>query len=225
MVDSGNDNREDFVINKNDAEEEAEAEDFHREGYYANSTDIFRKRSALPFIIGGVGLIVLVLIFGIILSGRNNGADREELQSLETRIEQLEKKLATTGAMDQTLEQLERQEQGLSAMGERFKVFESTVNTQIDQIIKELGALHQKLDRSPIAKAQASPPAEKKATAAAQKKAAATEIYQVKAGDTLFRISRRFGLTVEQLRSYNNIAPDAAIHPGQKLKLQPNGKQ
>jgi LysM repeat protein len=223
MVDSGNDNREDFVINKDDAEEEAE--DFRRERYYGNSTDIFRKKSALPFIIGGVGLIVLVLIFGIMLSGRNNGTDREDLQSLETRIEQLEKKLAAIGAMDQTLEQLERQEQGLSAMGERFKVFESTVNTQIDQIIKELGALHQKLDRTPVAKAQALPPTEKKAPAAAQKKAAAPEMYQVQAGDTLFRISRRYGLTVEQLRSYNNLAHDAAIYPGQKLKLKPDGKQ
>jgi LysM repeat protein len=223
MVDSGNDNREDFVINKDDAEEEAE--DFRREGYYGNSTDIFRKKSALPFIIGGVGLIVLVLIFGIMLSGRNNGANREDLQSLETRIEQLEKKLAAIGAMDHTLEQLERQEQGLSAMGERFKVFQSTVNTQIDQIIKELGALHQELDRTPVAKAQALPPAEKKAPAAVQKKAAAPEMYQVQAGDTLFGISRRYGLTVERLRSYNNLAQDAAIYPGQKLKLRPNGKQ
>ncbi len=223
MVDSGNDNREDFIINKDDAEEEAE--DFHREGYYGTSTDIFRKKSALPFIIGGVGLIVLVLIFGIILSGRNEGADRQSLQLLETRIEQLEKKLAAIGAMDQTLEQLEKQEQGLNAMGERFKVFESTVNTQIDQIIKELGTLHQKLDRTPVAKTQALPPAEKKAPAAAQKKAAAPEIYQVQTGDTLFRISRRFGLTVDQLRSYNNLAQDAAIHPGQKLNLRPNGKQ
>ena len=41
MVDSGNHNREDFVINKNDAEEEVE--DFRREGYYGSSTEIFRK--------------------------------------------------------------------------------------------------------------------------------------------------------------------------------------
>lgn len=223
MVDSGNHNREDFVINKDDAEEEAE--DFRREEYYGNSTDIFRKKSALPFIIGGAGLIVLVLIFGFILSGRDGGADRERLQSLETRIEQLEQKLATIDAMDQNLEQLEKQAQELSAMSQRFKAFEATVNTQIDQIIKELGILHQKIDRAPGAKAQALPPVQKKAPPAAQKKAAAPEIYQVQAGDTLFRISRRFGLTVEQLRSYNNIAPDAAIYPGQKLRLKPNDKQ
>ena len=223
MVDPINDNRDDFIINKDDTEEETE--DFRRAEYYDNSANIFRKKSALPFIVGGVGLIILVLIFGIILSGRNETVDREYLQSLDTRIEQLEKKLATIGAMDQTLEQLEKQERGLTAMGERFKGFESTVTTQIDQIIKELGSLHQKIDRTPVSKEQALPAASKHAPAETQKKGGTPEFYQVQAGDTLFRISRRFGLTVEQLRTYNDIAHNAAIYPGQKLRLRPNGTQ
>ena len=223
MVDSTNDNREDFVINEGDAEEEAG--NLGREEYYRNSGDVFRKKSALPFIIGGVGLIVLVIIFIIMLSGREDVVDRDYLQSLETRIEQLEKKLETTGAAKHTLEQLERQEQELSAMDKRLKDFESTVTTQIDQIIKELGSLYQKTARAPVSNKQTGPPAEKKAPAVTQKKAAIPEFHQVKAGDTLFRISRRYGLTVEQLRSYNNIAPDGAIYPGQKLKLSPNGAQ
>ena len=74
-------------------------------------------------------------------------------------------------------------------------------------------------------KPKAKPTAKPKAkTAVAKKKAVIPEFHQVKAGDTLFRISRRYGLTVEQLRSYNNLAQDAAIYPGQKLKLKPNGK-
>jgi LysM repeat protein len=37
----------------------------------------------------------------------------------------------------------------------------------------------------------------------------------------MYSISRRYGLTVEQLRTYNNIGKNAAIRPGQKLKLSP----
>ena len=227
MVDSKNHIREDFIIDKNDAE--AETEDFRREEYYGQSGNMFRKKSNLPFIIGAAALIVLVIIFVVILSGRNGSADREHLQSLEARIEKLENKLETMDTRDQISEQFARQERELNAMGKRLNGFESTVSTQIDQIIKELGAFHQKLDRAPAANAQALPSAEKKTTAAAlkksavaaPKKAAAAEFYQVQAGDTLYRISRRFGLTVEQLQRYNNIAPDAAIHPGQKLRLTP----
>ena len=74
MADSTNDNREDFVMNEGDAEEEAG--NLGREEYYRNSGDVFRKKSALPFIIGGVGLIVLVIIFIIMLSGREDVVDR-----------------------------------------------------------------------------------------------------------------------------------------------------
>ncbi len=49
--------------------------------------------------------------------------------------------------------------------------------------------------------------------------------YRVSSGDTLYQISRRFGplygLTVEELRKLNKLAPGAAIYPGQKLLLSP----
>jgi LysM repeat protein len=223
MVDPKSDPREDFIINKELADDEAE--DFRPENYYGNSGDIFRKKSVLPFIIGGVGLIALVLIFGVILTGRDDGANRQALQSLEARIEQLENKLAAGGTQEQLLEQLAGQEQKLRVLNERFKTFEATVSTQIDQIIKELGNFHQKIDHPAVPKAQTLPPAPQKTPAVTPKKGNAPEFYQVQAGDTLFRISRRYGLTVQQLQRYNNLAPDAAIYPGQKLKLRPNGEQ
>lgn len=223
MVDPKSDPREDFIINKELADDEAE--DFRPENYYGNSGDIFRKKSVLPFIVGGAGLIALVLIFGVILTGRDDGADRQALQSLEARIEQLENKLAAGGTKEEPLEQLAGQEQKLRVLNERFKTFEATVSTQIDQIIKELGNLHQKIDHSAVPKAQTLAPVPQKGPAVTPKKGNAPEFYQVQAGDTLFRISRRYGLTVQQLQRYNNLAPDAAIYPGQKLKLRPNGEQ
>jgi LysM repeat protein len=222
MVDPSNDNREDFVINEDYPQEEVE--DLHREEYYGNSANVFRKKSNLPFIIGGVALIVLVVIFVIILSGGDDVVDRDYIQSLEKRIEHLENKLATIGAMDQTMEQLDRQARELNALAERLKGFESTVTTQIDQIIKELGTLYQRTAREPVSNAPTGPPAGNKSPAVTQKRPTAPEFHLVQAGDTLYRIGRRYGLTVEQLRSYNNLAPDAAIYPGQKLKLRPNGK-
>jgi diadenylate cyclase len=43
--------------------------------------------------------------------------------------------------------------------------------------------------------------------------------YQVRAGDTLYDISRRYGVTLEELRRLNKLAPGAVIYPGQRLTI------
>ena len=217
MADSKNDNQEDFVISK-DLEDE-EAEDYHREDYYGNHVGIFQKKTLTPMVIGGVGLVVLVILLIFIISRTGNVIGKEQLQSLETRIQQLESKLATIGVIDQALDRLAEQEQKFTLLSKRADRMEATAKTQIDQIIKELGILHQKTAGEPLPKAKAPQPA------AAAKKELKSKFHQVRAGETLYRISQRYGLTVEQLRRYNNIGSKATIQPGQKLKLTPNGSQ
>jgi LysM repeat protein len=217
MVDSNNDNKKDFVISKE--YDEDEPEDLDREEYYGNHTGMLRKRSAIPFIIGGAGLIVLVTLFVFMISKPGDVTGKEQLQSIEARIQQLESKLATIGVIDQALDRLAKQEQEFSGLSKRVDRLEGTVKTQIDQIIKELGTLHQKTAQTPTSKTQAPPPA------ATLKKEEKPKFHQVRAGETLYGISQLYGLTVEQLRSYNNIGPNAPIQPGQKLYLSRNGKQ
>ncbi len=218
MVDQRDGSRDDFIINENyDAEEEA---DLSREEYYQRSSEVFRKKSSMPFIFGGLGLAVLVVMFVLILSRPKNIADQEYLQSLETRMQQLEKKLATIGVVDQAIERLGKQEKKLDRLDKKTERFESTVTTQIDQIIKELGALHQKTAQIAAAPARQPKTAEKKQPVAVKKAQSKAQFHQVQAGETLYRISRRYGLSIEQLRTYNKLAANAAIYPGQKLKLK-----
>jgi LysM repeat protein len=49
--------------------------------------------------------------------------------------------------------------------------------------------------------------------------------HQVRAGETLFGISRRYGLTVEELRRLNNLPRQAIIHPEQKLLIRQGGRR
>ncbi|MBW2584557.1 MAG: LysM peptidoglycan-binding domain-containing protein [Deltaproteobacteria bacterium] len=196
MVDSPKDTREDFVIsNGYDEEEEG---DLGREDSYSRQTGVLQN-----------------ILFVFILSGSSDGVKLEQLQALEKRIEQLEKRMATLGVMDQALERIDNSEKELGLIMERVDRFEGTVTTQIDQIIKELGKLHQKTGSAPAPKAKAAQPVAKSTT---EKK---MRVHEVSAGETLYSISRRYGLTVDQLRKYNNIGKDTAIRPGQKLKLSP----
>ena len=222
MVDQRDDIRGDFIINENYAEE---AKDLHQEEYYGNSSGIFRKKYIMPFIIGGIGLIVLVMMLVLILSRPKNVVDQEYLQSFETRMQQLEKKLATIGVMDQILERLGKHEQEVDLLDKKLSRLESAFTTQIDQIIKELGTLHQKTAQKPASGASTPKAAKEKQPVASKKTVSTTKLHQVRAGETLYSIGRRYGLSVEQLRSYNNLAPNAAIYPEQKLKLSPNVKE
>jgi LysM repeat protein len=223
MVDPKESNREDFTINEHYAADEAA--DLDQEAYYERSSDVLRKKFIVPFIIGGMGLVVLVVMFVIILSRPKNIVDLEYLQSLEARMQQLEKKLATIGMMDQTIERLGKQEQNLDRLDKKTDRFESTVTTQIDQIIKELGALQQKTSQISTALAPQPMTADKRQPVASKKRKTAAQFHQVQPGETLYRISRRYGLSIDQLRTYNDLAANATIYPGQKLRLSPNAKQ
>ena len=45
------------------------------------------------------------------------------------------------------------------------------------------------------------------------------DTYIVVKGDTLFKISRRYGVTVDDLVRWNGIKNRNLIHPGQQLKI------
>jgi LysM repeat protein len=205
MVDPKFENHDNFVIN----DKYDDARELNQEDYYDDHSGILPKKYLNPFTIGAAGLVVIVILLIVFLSGPEDAVDSKRLQSLEAKIQQLEKKLASIDAINQALDRLGKQEQNLNLISERFDRFNSTVTTQIDQIIKELGALHQKSSQAP------------QPTNTDQKETKA-EFHQVRAKETLWGISRQYGLTVSQLRSYNNMGSNATLQPGQKLKLTPN---
>ena len=207
MVDPKFESRDNFVIN--DKYDDDEVQELNREDYYDDHAGMFRKKYLTPVTIGGVGIIVLVILLVIFLSGPKDVVDSRQLQSLETKIQQLEKKLASIGSLDQALDRFGKQEQKLNLISERFNRFNATVTTQIDQIIKELGALHQKSSKAPQ-------------PVKTDQKETKPEFHRVRSEETLWGISRQYGLTLDQLRSYNKIGPKATIQPGQRLKLTPN---
>jgi LysM repeat protein len=213
MVDSPKDNREDFVISEDDDTEGEE--DLGRQDYYDDQTGLFQNKLNRTFIIGSIGLVIIVILLVMVLAGPSDVVDRQQLQAMEDRIQQLEKRITTTGVMDEALGRIDNNEKELSLIMERVDRFEGTVTTQIDQIIKELGKLHQKAGSAPAAKVKTPQPAVK-STPEKQIK-----VHEVRPGETLYSISRRYGLTVDQLRTYNNLSKDTAIRPGQKLKLSP----
>ncbi|MBW2073109.1 MAG: LysM peptidoglycan-binding domain-containing protein [Deltaproteobacteria bacterium] len=49
--------------------------------------------------------------------------------------------------------------------------------------------------------------------------------HKVRPGETLYGISKRYGLSVDEIRRLNKLEPGAAIHPGQLLAVGSQGKK
>jgi LysM repeat protein len=95
----------------------------------------------------------------------------------------------------------------LILLTERLDQLEANMTARINSIANQLNT------------APAKPVAEAATPAPDLKKETKTKIHTVKQGDTLYRISRRYNLSVEQLRQYNQLDQKASIYPGQELKV------
>jgi LysM repeat protein len=106
-------------------------------------------------------------------------------------------------ALEARLKQVEDKITGLEGVDKRL--------SQIEEQSKELATLRQRLDNLQTSSTSkiARPP----------EKVKEARYHKVQAGDTLYSISHRYGLTVEELRRLNKLAPGAVIHPDQKLMV------
>jgi LysM repeat protein len=130
---------------------------------------------------------------------------------LESKIEQLEKTVAKINAIDEKLTALENQSQKFMLAVDRLDRFETAISLRVEQVDKTLAAL-QKVTEASGSKPGVAPQAPDVS------RNDTTETYHtVSTGDTLYSISRRYGLTVEQLRKSNQLPEGATIYEGQKL--------
>jgi LysM repeat protein len=218
MVEPRNVERENFIMD-DDYPEEAGTES-NPDSYYASASDIFKKKPIIPIVIGGLGFVILVILAVRVFSAPRNTVDLDYVQSLETRINDLENQLLKREDLDQINDRIERQVSRITAVSQKLDGFEKTVATQIDQVIKEIVLLQQKRGRTPSAAAPRSQDTAKKQSVTSSTPTSTPRFHIVQSGETLYRIGRRYGLSVDQLRSFNNLAPNAAIYPGQKLKIE-----
>ncbi|MBN2232627.1 MAG: LysM peptidoglycan-binding domain-containing protein [Deltaproteobacteria bacterium] len=49
-------------------------------------------------------------------------------------------------------------------------------------------------------------------------------VVHLRKGDTLWKLARTYGISVQQLCRWNDLRADAVIHPGQRLELYPSGE-
>ncbi len=187
---------------------------------YAAAEQSSGKRSFKPVLIAGAGLLIAVVVVLMFLSGAPRSADKDLLKAMEARLKQIEEKLDKLEWIDTGMARLDRKEKDLAALSDRITQLESSLGRRIDQIAKDTTRpAAVKVENPPIKPEAASP--KPPSTAAKIETSPRAKIYLVQKGDTLYSISRRHAVPLEQLLKLNSITAKDPLLPGQKLLLGP----
>jgi hypothetical protein len=176
----------------------------------------FLREIEIPLLWVGAGLFFLVLLFVILVSVFGNGEDGGRIASMESRLKQLEERLYQLEGIDEKLSEIVGLGNELEIFKGRFERLEASLALRLDHMDNKIEAVKNRA----AAPSQRSTPVKSSEPPA---KRAKVRYHQVKSGDTLYSISRRYGLTVKELLRLNQLSPGAVIHPGQKLVVSSAG--
>ncbi len=164
----------------------------------------------------GVGILVLSGVILYLFLGQSMSEDSEQIRVLSERLAAIENRLGALETSSQADDAMAQRTQRVALFMNRFENLEATTARRMSDLTQRVQALEsggrQKPAAPPVA-AAAPPPAAPKASGAT-----ATTHVVVK-GDTLYSISRKYGLSVDELLKFNKLSKGATIYPGQSLRV------
>lgn len=158
-------------------------------------------------IFGAVGIIILIAVFIFSLRAHERSLTGD-LNALRGGIDRLGAKM----------NQLEGQVGGLQQYMTKLYESDQSLTQQLYELSDKLEAPRREAS-APARMTEARREVVEKPTTQPKPR-----YHEVSRGDTLYRIARKYGISVAELCSLNNINPGQAIHPGQKL-LVPSGSE
>lgn len=204
--------KDNFVISGKRAGSEEREDSFG----YSNVEEGISKKSMKPIVIAGAVLLVAVIAVLMVLSGSPKSSEKDQLKGLESRLKTIEEKLARLEWIDTGLARLDRKEKEIASISERMIQLEAALNKKVDPLPREPAKPGQ--TPPPKVDAAATKPAPPPAKMEKDPKA---RVHVVQKGDTLYGISRKYGIPADQLLKLNNLGPKDSIKPGQQLVLGP----
>jgi LysM repeat protein len=141
----------------------------------------------------GLGAVILILL--VVLLYRGSG--KQDLTSINSRLDQLEKRIASLDRYEKKIDDFEAQ---VKSLHQNYSRLES-VAERLDKLSRQ------------VEKPLPQPPAQKEVV---QSKA---KVHEVRPGDTLYRIADKYGMTLDEILRLNNLKKNSAIQPGQKLLI------
>jgi LysM repeat protein len=185
------------------------AEDFRLDRDLAETvtgTRSKRSMSLTSFLIS-LGIVVLILALGFALFFKFHKGSTGDLKSIKNRLTMLEQSHPRLAGQ---MMELEQSVSKLNATGE-------SLTQRMDELSYRVAQL-QSVAVSEQAKSEAPVRVQEKSAVKTR-----TVYHQVQAGETLYRIAKKYGISVAEVCRLNQISTGQAIKPGQKLLVSKEG--
>ena len=196
-----------------------ETETFYEEEYSPLGTNVSAasntsRRLGSPTIWIPAVVIILILLY-IFIPTNNGNQGTAQLKGLEARLDQVEKRMLKLEGVGERVLNLEKILKNNGILEKRLDQLEGSIAKRMDQVDKELLQLRKDMQAKQAKTATAPSTNQQKSAAPPQ-----TTQHIVKKGDTLYSISRTYGLTVDRLRTINKLDKNSVIFVGQKLTVK-----
>ena len=192
-------------------------------GYPRKDRNARRRRAPLDFkshwktlALVGAGLVIFIVLMGMIF-GRGNEASEEDFASVRQRLDRIEDKLSLIKGIEDRIARLEKQEKQLQQSVGKASKSGISLRGRLDRLSRNLNKLQKRIA-----------PVTAKSRGSARKKVVSSSkriYYNVKTGDSLYRIAEQYGMSIDELCSLNRMNQNQVIHPGQKLLVSPRHRE
>jgi len=147
-------------------------------------------------------LLILIFLGGIFYFLSRQSTD-DETNLLQSKLANLEQKISS---LEKQITELQGK---VSTLGP-----DPALLQQLDALAQKVEALEKQ--KQPTAERKVKPSAPSKPVASTEK-----QYHTVQKGESLYRISKKYEISVDELRKLNNLSGDQALRTGQKLLVSP----
>ncbi len=176
-------------------------------------SNIFKVLKEAPFSWFGIALLILIIL--LFLFPNRYGVDDKQVSAIEARLKKLEDKIVEVERINIYITKVWEEAKSFEQFKERFKRSEASMAVKMNNITEGQDNLQKKMAEVMPENSRSREPTE------VYRKTAKKSYHTVRAGESLYLISRRYGLTVKKIQHLNKMNGRSVIYPGQKLLLTP----
>lgn len=176
---------------------------------------LFKMPEDIPYSWLAIGCLFLIVLFILIFPKSEGKISEKQFLAMETRLTRLEDRIVKSEDADEKITRIWEQAKDFEQFKARFDRQEASLLLRLDNLTKDMNRLQKRVTESKPVKPESSK------TDKVTDKKAKQKYHTVSSGETLYSISRQYGLTVEKIRLMNKLAKGTAIHSGQKLLVRP----
>jgi len=162
------------------------------------------------FIGGAVVLVIIIIV--VLLSSKGNDLSKADFNALIKRVDRIEAQVTDIEGIEKRMAaSLQAQKNTLRKSVTAATGTGGTMVQQLDLLARKVEALQQKMG-SVVKEVQAI-----RTGTGDRVQVKKTQYHVVVRGESLYRIAKKYGLTVDGLCKLNKMIPRQPIYPGQKL--------